>query len=104
MLNPKKVSQLSIVFAIVNYEIGALVFFERPYVITTTQRVSSVDGGGGHAFGRSHFHMGACQRKNQRHRRRRRRSGIEVGRQPHGESRIDHFTRRWILIRSKRVN
>src|SRR5438876_11928940 len=104
MLDPKKIGQLAIVFAIMNHEIGALSFLERTYFIATTERVGSVDGGCGYRLSGSHFHLRARERKHHRHRRRRRRSGIEVSGQHDCESRADDLAGRWVLTRAERVN
>jgi len=37
MFDPKKISQLAIVYAIVNHEIGALAFFQASDFITATE-------------------------------------------------------------------
>ena len=37
MLDAKKISQLAMVFAIMNYKIGTLPFFQAPYFITASQ-------------------------------------------------------------------
>src|SRR5438132_9232950 len=63
------VRNLPIVLAIPNYKICSLPYFKAATVMGSVQAFRGIDGASDQSLGRSHLHMGASQRHDERQRR-----------------------------------